>query len=115
MKAKIKHVLVWAPRVLGVLFAIFISIFALDVFGEGYGFGEMLVALFMHLVPTFIVVIALIVAGRWEGIGAALFVAVGLLYLVMSRAEGWIIAGPLLVIGALFRVSRIVRRQLSPQ
>ena len=36
MNNKWKRVLYWTPRVLGILFALFISIFALDVFGEGY-------------------------------------------------------------------------------
>ncbi|MGC9523249.1 MAG: DUF7670 domain-containing protein [Anaerolineae bacterium] len=113
MNATIKQVIVWTPRVFGILFAIFISIFALDVFSEGYGFWETLVALFMHLVPTLLVVIALIVAWRWEGIGAALFIALGVAYLVMSRIESWVISGPLLVIGALFLISWIVTRRLE--
>ena len=32
---------------------------ALDVFSEGYGFGETVLALLIHLVPTYLVVIAL--------------------------------------------------------
>ncbi len=60
MKNKILY---WTPRVLGILFAVFISIFALDVFGE-YGFPEVLVALFMHLIPTFLVVGVLLIAWK---------------------------------------------------
>jgi hypothetical protein len=33
-----RRMLFWTPRLLSILFAIFISLFALDVFGEGYGF-----------------------------------------------------------------------------
>ena len=33
-----KQLLFWTPRILGILFALFLSMFALDVFGEGYGF-----------------------------------------------------------------------------
>ena len=102
MNTNTKRLLYWLPRVLTILFALFISIFALDVFGEGYNFWETLIALFMHLVPTFIVIIALLIAWRWERIGAALFIALALLFMLMSRGEGWIIAGPLLVLGVLF-------------
>lgn len=104
MNANTKRALYWLPRVLSILFALFISIFALDVFGEGYSVGETILALFMHLIPTMLVVIALIIAWRWERIGAALFVALAVFYLVMSGGEGWswIIAGPLLLLGTLF-------------
>ena len=76
--------------------------FALDVFSEGYGFKETIFALFMHLVPTYLVVAALVIAWRWEGVGAILFVALALFYMMMSRGAGWIISGPLLLIGFLF-------------
>ena len=45
----------WTPRFFGVLFALFISMFALDVFGEGRGFWETTLALLMHLIPAFAV------------------------------------------------------------
>ncbi len=38
MKRPMKQFLFWSPRVLTILFALFLSLFALDVFGEGYGF-----------------------------------------------------------------------------
>ena len=42
MNKSVKPVLFWTPRILCILFAIFISLFALDVFGEGYGFFRVL-------------------------------------------------------------------------
>jgi hypothetical protein len=36
----LSSILYWAPRLLGILFSLFVSIFALDVFGQGYGFWE---------------------------------------------------------------------------
>ncbi len=41
-----KKFLYWLPRILGILFAIFISIFALDAFGEGIPFLEAIVGFF---------------------------------------------------------------------
>jgi len=64
MHASVKRVLFWAPRILCILFAIFLSVFALDVFSEGYGFWQTIGALLLHLVPTFIVVIALLIGWR---------------------------------------------------
>lgn len=112
MNTKIKRVLYWLPRMLSILFALFISIFALDVFGEGYSASETVMALFMHLIPTFIVVITLIIAWRREKIGAILFMALAVIFLVISNGEGWIIAIPLLLLGALFLFNWRVNAQL---
>jgi len=113
MQSRTKRVLFWAPRVLCVLLAVFLSIFALDVFSEGYGFGETILALLIHLVPTLIVVIALLIAWRWEWIGAILFIALALFYLISSGGESWIITGPLLLIGILFLFNWIYRTRLN--
>ena len=52
----IERLLYWVPRILCILFAAFISLFALDVFGEGYGFWHSVLTLMVHLIPTYIVV-----------------------------------------------------------
>ena len=91
--------------------------FALDVFSEGYGFGETILALLIHLVPTYIVVISLVIAWRWEWVGAVLFIAFALFYLVWSWGRfHWsvylVIPGPLVLIGVLFLLNWIYREQL---
>ena len=102
MNTTIKRVLFWAPRVLCILFALFLSGFALDVFNEGYGFGETILALLIHLIPTFLIVIVLAIAWRWEMVGAILFFALALVYLVMSKGESLIFSVPLILVGGLF-------------
>ena len=82
MKRTTKHALFWSPRVLSILFAAFISVFAMDVFGEGYGFWQTCLALLMHLVPTALLLAALIVAWRRAWVGAILFIGLGALYIV---------------------------------
>ena len=111
MDTTTKRFIYWSPRVLSILFAMFLSMFALDVFSEGYGFGETILALLMHLVPTYLIVIALVIAWRWEGIGAILFIALPLFYLVMSKGENWIISGPLFLVGTLFLLNWTYRTQ----
>lgn len=106
MKSSIKPIVFWAPRILTVLFAIFISLFALDVFGEGYNFWETVLALFMHLIPTAIILLILVIAWRWEQVGGILFIALGLFYLLWDSNQHWsayvIISGSLFVVGGLF-------------
>ena len=89
--------------------------FALDVFSEGYGFGETILALLIHLVPTFIVIISLVIAWRWEWVGAILFIAVAFLFLVSSGGESWVISGPLFLIGILFLFNWIYSEQLKTE
>ncbi len=107
-----RQILYWSPRILCILFTIFLSLFALDVFSEGYNFTDTVVALFMHLVPTFIILIALAVAWKKEGVGTVIFIAFSLFILIMSRGESWIISGPLFFIGTLFLLNCIYKHHV---
>ena len=117
MSVPVKRVVFWTPRILCLLFAAFISLFALDVFGAGYGFWETIVALLIHLIPTGIILIALAAAWRWEWFGAILFIALGGWYLIMAWGKfAWstylLIAGPSFLIGALFLFNWLSRAEL---
>jgi len=111
----IKRLIFWTPRVLCILFAAFISLFALDVFNEGRSFGETILALLIHLVPTGLIVLTLVLSWRWEWVGAVLFSALGVLYLTMAWGKiSWIltISGPLFLVAILFFLSWRYRGQL---
>ena len=117
MPKALKQIFFWTPRLLSGLFILFLSLFALDVFGEGYGFWETVLALFMHLIPSLVLVIALILAWRWEWIGAVLFSGFGVWYLAaMGGRFDWIayllIAGVPILVGALFLVGWFARKQI---
>ena len=119
-----RRALFWTPRVLSIAFIAFLSLFALDVFGEHLSFWRTLQALAMHLIPSFVLIAALILAWRWEWIGAALYAAAGALYVTwvasMSRPVPaavrvvWVlcIAGPAFVIAALFLVNWLKHGEL---
>jgi hypothetical protein len=97
----------WTPRILGVLFIIFISLFALDVFEEGHAWWELLLGFLIHLIPSYFLAAALIIAWRRPGLGGLLFLAVALGFIVrFNLVREWIsfmlIAVPPLLIGALF-------------
>ena len=101
-----QKIVYWLPRVLGILFCLFISIFAFDVFDEGYGFWETVLALIMHLVPTALVLAALLIAWRWGIIGGAIYLGLALLYIIIMREVDWVVAllipVPLALTGLLF-------------
>ena len=118
MTKSAKQWLFWTPRVLVMLFAAFVSIFALDVFGSGYGFWETILALLIHLIPTGLLVVALVIAWRWPWVGGVIFPGLGILYLVsMWGRFPWsvylIMTGPLLLVGVLFWLNWLYRRALN--
>ena len=117
MSKRMKRLLFWAPRILTIFFALFLSIFALDVFGTGYSIGETILALLIHLIPTYIVLLVLAVAWRREWLGTVLFVLLALFYLLASD-QHWsaylLISGPLLLMAVLFLLNWVYRGQLRP-
>jgi hypothetical protein len=117
MSETMRLFLFWAPRSLAILFILFLGLFALDVFGEGLGLWGTLVALFMHLIPNFILLAVLILAWRWEWIGASLFAGLGLFYLVWAWGRfhfsaSIFISGPLFVMAVLFLLGWVLRSQI---
>jgi hypothetical protein len=103
--------------VLGILFALFVSMFALDVFGAGYGFWGTILALVIHLVPVILMLIGLAFAWRWEWIGAIIFGGFGVWYLVTFWGQfAWdvylLMAGPPFLVGVLFLIDWLYRAEL---
>ena len=107
-----RRTLFWTPRALSIGYIAFLSMFALDVFGEEHGFWRTFVALTIHLIPSLVLIAGLVLAWRWEWIGAALYAAAGVLYitLVLPRPIPpvtkivWVltIAVPAFLVAALF-------------
>ena len=117
MNRSMKQLLVWTPRILCLLFAAFLSLFALDVFSEVAGFWQTLAALMMHLIPTGLVLLALVIAWRWESIGGVIFISLGVLHVIISRGNlHWsayaVIVGPLFLVGTLFLANWLCRAKL---
>jgi hypothetical protein len=110
--------LFWAPRVICLGYAVFISVFALDALGGGKTLAANAAALLLHLLPTLAVVLLLAVAWRRELVGAVAFPVLGILYI--SWAWGrfpWfvslIVAGPVFLVGGLFLANSVVRSRAS--
>lgn len=107
MRTTLQHFLCWAPRILGLVFAAFLSLFALDVLDGRQGFWLTTLALLTHLIPTGILLAVLALSWRWPWVGGLAFPALGVFYLANSWGRfHWstyaVIAGPLTVVGALF-------------
>lgn len=114
MSQSLERVVFWTPRVISMLFIVFLSLFALDVFGQGYSWWETLLGLFMHLIPTFILILVLVFSWRREWIGALLFFGFGCWYIISAWGIfDWsvylVMAGPPMLVGLLFGASWIYK------
>jgi hypothetical protein len=84
MKSKIEKFIFWAPRILSILFTIFLVLFSFDVFGQGYGFWGTVLAFLMHNIPVFILTAVLIISWKREIVGGIAFILAGLLYAALN-------------------------------
>lgn len=108
--------LYWSPRVLGIAFAVFLSLFALDAFNGTHSFWNTILAVSLHLIPAAVIALSLVAAWRWEWIGAALFALLAAFYgwEVLPRHMNWALTIdlPLLAIATLFLANWLERPKL---
>ena len=111
--------LYWTPRVLGVLFALFVGIFSLDVFDMGLNLWETLLGLLMHSIPTILLLLAAILPRRWGWLSGLLFLGWSIFYLLrfggFDTVAYLILSGIPAVIGLLFLVDWWFRSKLVAQ
>lgn len=115
MKGNINKLIYWTPRILGILFVIFLMIFSLDVFEPGLTGWQIAIGLFMHNIPALILLLILIISWRYEIVGGVTFILAGLVYILLLAMNpnfewymlSWslIIAGPAFLIGILFIIN----------
>jgi hypothetical protein len=111
-----KKFLYWIPRILGILFILFLGLFALDVFVPGAPFTYMIVGFLIHLIPNFILSAVLIFAWRNELVGGLSFLLLFVVAILFFRAElaGFILFSPLILIGSLFILDHFsLKRKVS--
>ena len=109
----------WLPRLLAILYGLFLSLFAFDSW-EGVGFWEGLAGFIVHLMPVYMVAFVLVVAWRWRVLGGLLFIVLAAGF---TLAFGWreaetllLLALPPVVIGGLFLLDGYVsERRLRPR
>ena len=109
LSPRLAGVLRWTPRIGVLIFAAFMSLFALDVFGQGSSLWETTVGLMMHLIPTALLLVVLLVAWRWPWVGGVAFLIVAGFF-VWQFGGGWggdwslylLFVGTPALMGALF-------------
>ena len=112
----------WLPRVMAILMIAFISLFALDVFDSSKSTWQELIDFFIHLSPSFILLIILVFAWKRPLTGGILFSSIGLImipfiFLHNYRVNHFSIAQcikivllinlPFIIMGILFIISHL--------
>lgn len=119
---KVNKFIFWIPRILGILFILFLALFSLDIFEGNYGFWGTILGLFMHNIPALILLIVLIISWKHELVGAISFILAGIVYIAWLLMKGfewymllWIlqIAGPAFLVGILFYVNWLKKRKIG--
>ena len=115
----------WLPRVICILAILFVSMFALDSFEPGMPLWQQLSHFFMHLIPTFVLIIFLVAAWKWELPGGIIFMLIGLgftpiVYMMnyhmnnsvwMSVSVVLMINFPFVLVGILFVLSHFLKQK----
>ena len=117
MKKKTSKFIYWTPRILSIIFLLFLSLFSLDVISPELSFWQIILGLFMHNIPVFILLIVLLISWKHEIVGGIAFILAGLLYITLILIDAFIngfkwymlfwtiqIAGIAFFIGILFLI-----------
>ena len=68
------------PRIICIIAILFISLFALDAFNPQLTVWQQIRDFLMHLIPSFILTLFLLIAWKWELVGGIIFLAIGLFF-----------------------------------
>jgi hypothetical protein len=111
---KLLHTLsYWTPRILGLLIAFYVSLFA---FNTPEGMPVVSMDLLLNLLPSIVLLVTAIASWKREVIGIVTYTLLGLGYAIFM-AKGhpdWILAisGPLFLCAILFAISRRMNKRL---
>ena len=107
MKKSLKNFFLWSPRIIGICFILFLSLFAFDAFELDMPLWKQMVGFLIHLIPNYLLMIVLIISWKYNRIGGVIFILLVMLYIIFTwgKFDLWtyfIIAGPPTLIGFLF-------------
>lgn len=111
-----KHKFIWIPRILAIIFILFISVLSLDVFSMEDTFLRMVVGLFVHLLPFLFLLAMLIVFWKQPRYCGYVFLFLGIVFTLFFKTYlrvdvFLLISFPPLLIGVLFVVAHFRQKR----
>ena len=125
MNKKALKLIYWLPRIICILAILFVSLFALDAFEAGKTIWQQIATFLIHMVPSFILLIFLLIAWKWEFLGGIIFILIGVGFspwifmhnykmnntIGMSLVTILLITFPFVLVGILFLISHKLQRK----
>lgn len=113
---KIDTLFYWLPRLGAIVFTGFLAVFALDVFIPGKSAWAIAGALFMHLIPNYLLLITLLIAWKKEELGGFLFILLGISFTAFFQTyqflpNFFLISFPIFTIGMLFLIHNVLPKK----
>jgi hypothetical protein len=134
MKKRVGKFLYWTPRLLSLLYVLFLMLFSLDVIQPGLSFWQIILGLFIHNIPALLLLVIVIISWKKnELVGGIVFTLAGLAYMLrviitaattkidtsqstlanIGIAISWslTIAVPAILIGTMFIITWLKKRK----
>lgn len=125
MNQKIQKAFYWLPRIICILAILFVSVFALDAFEPGQTSWQQIRNFIMYLIPSFILLVLLIIAWKREFVGGIIFIILGvcltpLVFIHNYRMNDsvWLSIGiilmitiPFIIVGVLFLINYKLKKK----
>jgi len=113
-----RNLLLWMPRLLLIVFALFLVLFSFDVFSEGKSATDTTIAFVKHNVPSIVLGLVVFVAWRREWIGALVCLLLAVAYIAWAWGRFplsvyFVIAGPLFLIAAMYAANWQLKKQTT--
>ena len=120
-------ILYWLPRGICIAAILFVSMFAFDVFGSGLSLVQQIKDFLIHMIPSFVLLIVLLIAWKKEMLGGIIFCLIGLsitpfVFMMNFRMNQsiWMSLGvistvtlPFVLVGILFIVGHLKNKRVS--
>ena len=107
MKNNQNKFIYWTPRVLSILFIIFLALMSVNTIAQKLGLWQVVFGIFVNNIVAFILLAALIVSWKYEIVGGIAFILAGTLYSVLlarNTFEWYLLAWAGIVPGITFFV-----------
>ena len=115
----------WIPRILCILAILFVSLFAADSFDTNLTWWQQISGFVVHLVPSFILVLALIIAWNKELLGGIIFIFLGFIFTPIVFSMNYkgnhsigislsviaMVTFPFIIVGVLFLISHFRKKK----
>ncbi|HLD72516.1 MAG TPA: hypothetical protein VJA23_02940 [Candidatus Nanoarchaeia archaeon] len=120
MGNKVSKSIYWTPRILSILFILFLALMSLDVLEMQLGFWGTVLGLLMHNLPALILLVVLLISWKYEIVGGIAFILAGLWYIILVFRNpfewyflAWVmqISGIAFLIGYLFLLNWVRKKK----